>query len=394
MRAIHILLVLLVAIPISGRRPGRTAMADVPNKPPETPISLRTLPPTRVVYREHVGPYWSLGPVFTLMRERMAAEADQGPMFIRFLDNPGAVPAQSLHAQVGFYLTDREMTVTPPDVLEDRPEELAAVVHVPGLFAHTARQYARMVDWAQEHGFQPVGPMTEVYRIPAAHDRAEEGVELQLAVRVPAADPLAPSQPDSPPIPPVDKSGQTASEEPSHVVVEVPPTAPQTDSSGPVFPPTPESNTVVETPRSSESSCGIPALVANEDFVEVAARLMPDGALRHAASRTFLEDVTLRIRVAARGVEKTHPGEGARLSALTHALDQRLGKNGTASPKVEPSYMVEANEPLAQRRRLILRDLNGLLGSITHRRLHEQEVLREVSSLLEQACNDLRSSGN
>lgn len=394
MRAIRILLVLLMSLPVSGRRPDRTFAAEVPITPSESAIAIRTLPPARVVYREQVGPYWSLGPVFRLMRERMATESGQGPMFIRFLENPRAVPAHTLRAQVGFYLTDRETTVTPPDVLEDRPEELAAVLEVPGHFVHTARQYARMAAWAQEQGFEPAGPMTEVYRVTASQDQPGDGVEIQLSLRVRDAEPSVPAQSDVPSMPPTDKLEQRPSGASPQAEIEAPPASPRPESTDRELPPAPDTNDMEAAPLHAESACEISGILASEDFTRVAARLMLDGDPRPAASHAFLEQVILRIRVAARGVEKAHPGEGARLSALALALDQRLQESLPASLRVESSYMVEANETLAQVRRRILREMNAMLASITHRRLHEEEVLRQLSSILEQACNASRFSGN
>lgn len=395
MRGIQTLLIVFLALPESGRCCGQTSDAQPSTGAPEPAISLRTLPPARVVYREHVGPYWSLGPVFTLMREKMTASTHAGPMFIRFLENPGAIPADALRAQVGFFVNGNESMVTLPDVMESRPEELAAVLFVPGPFALSARQYARMQTWADGQGLHPVGPLTEVYWDgPLTRDRPVAGVELQLPLRLKDDETTESTTADSSSISTAHTGEPPVPDELfSDLLKESEPAEPKGTSS-PDLPPSEKARTDVAAERQPKSPCEFADLFAQDAFYEIASRFMPEVASRQAASRAFLGDVVLRIRAAARGIEKVHPGEGARLSALAHALDQNFQKIVAASLIVEPSYTVEADATLAHERRQVLRELNNMLGKITHRQLHEEDVLQELSRILARSCKVLRFSGN
>ena len=54
-------------------------------------IALKTTPGERVAFRVHRGPYWSIGPQFTELYRYLTEHDLPGPMYARFLNEPGAV---------------------------------------------------------------------------------------------------------------------------------------------------------------------------------------------------------------------------------------------------------------------------------------------------------------
>ena len=64
---------------------GQQPAASGAPRPAAAVVSVKRTDPTPVVYIEHAGPYWKVGPVFLRVREYMRTHNQPGPMFIRYL---------------------------------------------------------------------------------------------------------------------------------------------------------------------------------------------------------------------------------------------------------------------------------------------------------------------
>ena len=80
-----------------------TARAQEPVSEVAAPqIVLKQPEPALVVFLEHTGPYWTVGPLFRQVREVMIAHNETGPLLARYANNPTTVAPESLRSRVGF----------------------------------------------------------------------------------------------------------------------------------------------------------------------------------------------------------------------------------------------------------------------------------------------------
>lgn len=144
-------------------------------------ISVKQTVAAKVVYIIHVGPYWTVGPRFAELREYMLAHGQPGPIYARYLDGPGGVPAKSLRTEVGFFLQGYH-DPEPPFEISERSSELVATMFVDRPYATVSRHYAVMSRWAAGHDYAPTGPVTEIYALPDDPDSGARPTEVQMAI--------------------------------------------------------------------------------------------------------------------------------------------------------------------------------------------------------------------
>jgi effector-binding domain-containing protein len=116
------------------------------------------------VFLEHEGDYRSLGEV---MRRLFAAAAElelrpRGAPFALFYDDPGRVPAERLRARACLPVVERpgRLGDLRYDVL---PRAMVVYALVRGSYPEVARSYPTLFAYLSELGWQPGGPVREVY---------------------------------------------------------------------------------------------------------------------------------------------------------------------------------------------------------------------------------------
>jgi len=144
-------------------------------------VSVKLTDPARVVFVVHIGPYWTVGPKFAELREYMLKHGQPGPIYARYLDGPGGVPATSLRTEVGFFVQGSH-DPEPPFEMAERSSELVATMVVDRPFATVSRYYAVLRRWAAGRDYAPVGPVTEIYALPAGSDSDARPTEVQMAI--------------------------------------------------------------------------------------------------------------------------------------------------------------------------------------------------------------------
>jgi DNA gyrase inhibitor GyrI len=144
-------------------------------------ITVKQTVPAQVVYLVHVGPYWTVGPRFAELREYMLTHGQFGPIYARYLDGPGEVPAKALRTEVGFFVQGNH-GAEPPFETAERPSELVATMTVDRPSATVSHQYAVMRRWASMHDYVPAGPVTEIYALPTGPESKAQPTEVQMVI--------------------------------------------------------------------------------------------------------------------------------------------------------------------------------------------------------------------
>ncbi len=132
-------------------------------QPAEQEVGLESLPAASVVVLDHRGPYWRMGGPLQQVAEFMAKTGQPGPMFARYLDDPGEVAPEDLRAEVGLFVTG-DVAVGEPFRRVEWPAGRVAALSVPGHFGRAAAAWDRVFNWIKSAGHRPRGYVTEVYR--------------------------------------------------------------------------------------------------------------------------------------------------------------------------------------------------------------------------------------
>lgn len=148
------------------------------------PVSVKQASKVRVMYLEETLQYWETRRLFA----RVAADAIEhghaaAVLFQRFLGNP--LRTVSLGCRVGVVI-DADWPVTSPYRVRERPRERVAYVVLEERSPPTLLVVRRIMEWVDAHGYEAVGPVTELL-IPG--ERGKRGAarrwrrEIQVAVR-------------------------------------------------------------------------------------------------------------------------------------------------------------------------------------------------------------------
>jgi effector-binding domain-containing protein len=342
---------------------GATAMgaraADVtpPTAAPE--IVLKHTDPARVVFLEHTGPYWTVGPLFKQVREAMAEHNESGPMFARYLADPTVVLAESLRTEVGF-VTRGDWIPEPPLKSAQRDGEQVVSLVVEGSYGTTTQSYSLMHDWVSTNGFEAVGPVIESY--PSPLRGAPSGAyrtEIQIPVRRAS-------------------SAVSVTPEPK-VEVEFPRIADETLTQS-------EGDDSAAT-ASMEPLYPIKDLVDSSRFDRVAEQLVPTDRAMPVGMQVWAGQVVFRISAVAKGIEQTYPGGSPEATALSEAIVRRY-RQASASSKIDPLAQAVVRvdthlDPQSAQKRLIVRDLDNLLGQVALKTIDAKSALDRLSDLLQ-----------
>ena len=326
-------------------------------------IVLKHTDPARVVYLEHKGPSWTIGPLIKKVSEAMVAHDELGPIFARYLADPTAVSAESLRTQVGFESRGNWQPEPPLQVTQREGEQVVSLV-VEGSYGTTTRSYSMMRDWVSTHGFEAVGPVIELY--PSSQRGAPSGAfrtEIQIPVRRASSAINATPKPKA--------------------AIEIPR---KTDDT-----PTQDEGAVSADAVPDEPLYPIKDLIESSRFDRIAEQLVPTDRPMPVGMQVWFGQVVFRINAVAKGIEHKYPGGSPRATALSEAMVRRY-RQSSASTKVDPLAQAVVrvdthSDPQSAQKRLIVRDLDNLLGQVALKTVNAESALDRLSELLQRIQN-------
>ncbi len=403
MRSLMILLLSTSALAVGldqAEQPGNIPAAA--NAKASSAIGVKRTEPIEVVYLEHVGPYWSLGPRFTQLREYMLEHEQSGPMYARFLDDPTGAAAGSVHSEIGF-IVERDHEAVPPFKESKREAEFVAYMIV-GSSGSSTRSYAVMREWIESHGYVALGPVTEIYPPLKRGAVRQQRTEIQMPLRS-AAPPVEISQV------PVQEASEptweeTAGEELEDVVASEPPRepreAPITTEEEPTPQPRPDELEKVEhevsKPEPVEHQPLVPVkdLIAARRFDLIAEQLLPGPDAIPQTLQLWLGQLVFRIGAAAKGIKQIYPSDSREVTELGDAVTRRY-KSVSAGFRLDPLAQAVVRvdpqtDPLAAEKRAIMRAIDTLLGGIAHRSVDVEETMRQLADIVQRTQDLLRSA--
>lgn len=355
--------------------------------PPE--IVLKQPDPAVVVFLEHTGPYWTVGPLFRQVREVMLAHNEAGPLFARYATDPTSVAPESLRTRVGFVAKGEWAPEPPFRSAEYESEQVAAMV-VEGSYGTTTRYYSVMRGWLSAHGFEPVGPVIELYPLVArGASPGTQRTEIQMPVRrarvpEPPAAPVVASAENEPQR--FFDSWEASGDEPG---TQDAPTADE-GPTAPVREPGAVSALAVREPIRP-----VRELIATSRFDRIAEQLIPVDRPTPAALQVWLGQVVFRVSAVAKGIEQTFPGGAPQVTALSEAIVRRYrqaSESSTVNPLESAVVHVDMrSDPRSAQRRSIVRDLDNLLGQVAIKTVDADSALGRLEDIL-QRIQDLTPS--
>ncbi len=336
-------------------------------------ISVRVTDPVHVVFVEHKGAYWTVGPAFTRVAEYMRVHDRSGLTYVRYARAPYRGGSGDLASQVGFIVRGTHDAQAPFQNGVWASERVAEMV-VEGPTPSLRHEYKMMYDWIERNEHEPAGPVTEVYHLSS---RAGNTVMDRVALRVTLHRPKP-------------RAEKTDDDEPERTSAAEEPVSARRPSEIPVQPERHRTDS-----HDHREIHSVNELVKAGRFDRLAEYVVPDEITRFPAVHVWFGQVVFRVRAAARGVEQRHPGEGRVMSALAESLVQRyrsIPAGAHLDPLLDPVVQVEwEGDPRGRRRHEIMRNLDAVLGRIGLDTLGADAALAEVESLLQQII-DLNQS--
>lgn len=169
-------------------RPDQTAADTSPaatKKPepsrPQPVVSVKQTAPVRVAYLEHDGPYWAVSAIVAEVQNAMGQWKEPGPLFIRYLGDPRSQTGSSTRMHVGCVLQGTS-DPGPPFTVDRWPTAHVAYVLLDRAAGTAMEQHTRLMKWAAGQGYEPIGPVTELYWMEGSPS-GREVIEVQLALK-------------------------------------------------------------------------------------------------------------------------------------------------------------------------------------------------------------------
>lgn len=374
-------------------RPGKATSAPA--------VAVKDAEPVWLVFLDHDGPYWTVGPLFARVRAYMLEHDQSGPMFVRYNGNPWRDGRSSLGAKIGF-ITQENDQPEPPFKIVKRDRERVAYIIVKSRATTRRRDYAFIHEWIRAHGFDAAGAVTEIYRPGSPGGRtSQQRTEIQVSLV--GADHEHPRDEDSggPPIAVTTTEESTAAttgelsgavtleskSSPAHRSV----TGTQATIAEPLPSPFHKASTPnrknVGLPGKAEPVLPVSELMAAGRFERIAEQLMPDQSAIPASLQVWLGQVVLRIGAAARGIEHVYPGNEPRMRRLADAVTRRYKEVSAGfefDPLYEPVVNIDVrNDPLRRNKQSLMHELDMLLGRIALRSVDAKTAVEELTAIVQ-----------
>lgn len=392
---------LALAVPMAA--PAQVAVPDAANATQS--IGVKSVGALHVVFREHPGSYWTIAPTVDLVREHMDRLGEPGPLFVRYIQPPGADGGQPFRIEVG-YVTDQQRDVTHPFQYAQRVAEEVAFMRVPPALASPSRALPRLRAWALERGYSMRSTLTEIHPLSARGASARATVEVQLVVSEPHATPdtTLKDAGDAPKTP----GPAVSAEAPEFATPDVPTPNSDAQDSGllATLPPTAEKGAERATsgnpPAQPEpvvsQSTNIAELAGKGRYMRVAELVVPIGQELSPAESLWLGQILFRVGAAARGLDRYYPDRTEEVAKLAEALDRRYRQSESYArhnPLEQAVSVAEPHsDPDAKRRRAITRDLDRLLGRIAWQAGTAEDVQVALIEILVRVKNELAIDQN
>ena len=362
-----------------------------------------------VIFVERVGAYWSLGPTLKDVRAYLAAHGVAGRLYVRYLDDPTTASSGAVRTEVGVY-TDGDHEPTAPFLRKQREAELVASLTVESRRLSLSKTCARMNTWIASHGYERLGPVTEIYVDPTAKTSDAGLVEIQMPIR------LAPSLPSEPA-----PRGRPASHAPSLSAVEIlfagpadveleGPPAPRPRDDGEWTPKIQGSGSTKAGEKEAIGGSGVwgktappmeDPLVPVADLVaagaldRVSQRLIPNSGVLLADEQLWLDQLVFRVRAVLNGIARIYPDEGEMAADLAEAVKLRyeqLASERKHDPLARAVVRVDPlNDPLAARKEAMIRDLDRLSFRVAVKAVTADEAFRQVLDVIKRTHTVVRT---
>lgn len=403
-----------------------------------TKITIEQLEARSIVALEHKGPYWTvrrkLNDVVAYMKKRGHA----GPLIIRYGADPTGPQAASLSSLVGF-ITDGDFEPEAPFRRVELPaEQVATETLAPGS-GFSPRKFEALTKWANEHGYEPAGPMAELYYNTvdtAEAQAARRKVVLQVVVKQRPGGPsskVGPTHAEQPPATqPASKAPALAKPTTSHVsqgakqtaqpasppepakqvAVVQKPVAPEAGGTAPATKqpvdtkPKADSSPVSPSPAAQpppkpaapadDGSKTIKELLESGRIDAVVDRVLPADRAIPETNQIWLGQVVFRVKAAAKGMDRVYPGKGKTLRDFSEALQRRFdavsklrSKNSTeqAVVRVDPEHRAHASK----RQRELLMRLDRFLARIAFQTIPASSVVSDLGTLVGEVDQEIDS---
>ena len=297
-----------------------------------------------------------------------------------------AVPRTS---QIGFMASGKHEPVSPFNA-ESIEGRRVARLFAAGKTPSPWRSLRLLDAWAADNHYEHGAEVMEVYHLGPRVDGDIERTEIhvpihrqpELAIAADLAKPAPPSERTNPETEPDDAKADGSAVGGTN-------TTPVSKTAKSMF----VSPTVPDDSIGRESSLqpaeeveSITVALAAGNFVRVAELILPDKTLVDFDEQVWLGRVLLRIKAAATGIERKHPGDGKSLVDLAAALLLRYRSMfATTQEDLVASVMTtgvaDTNGPGGEQR-AIMRELDTLLGRIAFGAVGPQAALQEIVAVL------------
>lgn len=364
-------------------------------------VAVKEIEPARFVFMEHVGPYWTVGPLFARVRTYMLELGQSGPIFLNYPQDPWQASAGSLRARIGF-VTREDHSPEPPFKITKRDRERVAWMVVKGLSPLRRQDYAYIHKWVQANGYEAAGPVTEIYdsappgrtltrphtqlqvslvgsvRESSEHDSGDRALEVTTTADEPIT--LTDESVNAGTV----ASAEAVTDEPAASTAPAQEAVAQTDERG---------------HQPLEPVC---ELMAAGRFDHIAEQLMPDDCDIPAGLQVWLGQIVFRIGAAARGIEQLDPDGKAVVRQMSDAIIDRyreVSVNFELDPLDQAVVRVDVwSDPLGLGKRAVMRELDMLLGRIAFHRggtVDAGTVVDELAGIVQRAQDlmNMKSAG-
>jgi len=381
-------------------------------------IQTKQMSASQFVFVKHKGPYWQLSRTIETLTAHMKQYHQDGPILIRYEGSPRS-PRFSNHLRVGFHTQDESKLQSPFEQVQDQAALVVYATVAAGSLS-PSRSYALLGEWASQHDFVIVGPLTEVYAYPRTDKAAALAtMVVRLGVRKQASRPTLTTKADAHLLGASDQAAKMTTK-----TTAVPKTlASQVgrEDSGPIEP---TATSMVKRSQSVEKE-----ITANADHVTEAPGMRASPALMASASLPVIEShgslesvrmetkVTFepvvdllfsafsfgdrrnqkplvklisRIQAIAQGGGRRFPGQASRLKELAELMNSRLAAqqfqsaNGYYVSRPVPAATEDSNKPL----RTATQQLEVVMVGIGYRTISPTKALVRVVTILREAVED------
>ena len=376
--------------------------SDRPGKATSAPaVALKDAEPVWLVFLDHDGPYWTVGPLFARVRAYMLEHDQSGPMFMRYNENPWRDGRSSLGAKIGF-ITKENHQPEPPFKIVKRDRERVAYIIVGRRVTTRRRDYTFIQEWIRAHGFDAAGAVTEIYR-PGSLGKRKSQHRTEIQVSLVGADHEHPRYENSggPTIAVTtteenaaatsgELAGATTLESkslPAHRSVTATRAAIGEALPSPFHKASSPNRKNVGRPRKAEPVLPMGELMAAGRFERIAEQLMPDHSAIPASLQVWLGQAVLRIGAAARGIEHVYPDNELSVGRLADAVTRRYKEVSAGfefDPLNEPVVNIDVgNAPLRLDKQALMHELNTLLGRIALRSMDAKTAVEELTAVVQ-----------